>query len=194
MPGTVASLASLLAWPEWVPVVAVVIAVVAASQLVLPRSVWRAASLPVKAIATVAFVAAIFWMIAMMFAPRLTILALRGEPVVARVVHHDATHYPGRGGGHDVHCYNLQRIDGRPIFGNVCRDWPDEFTVGETVTVLVDPSNLIAPETPDEVATAGFWQIFGLASFVATFALCWVAGGLTARPPSSRQPRGRHSL
>ncbi|MFJ8582815.1 hypothetical protein [Micromonospora sp. NPDC093277] len=43
--------------------------------------------------------------------------------------------------------------------------------MGETMTVLVDPSGLIAPETPNEVADARFWQIAGLVSLVATLVL-----------------------
>ncbi|SCL14960.1 hypothetical protein GA0070624_0574 [Micromonospora rhizosphaerae] len=179
--GAVAALADLFAWEESLPIVAFVIAVVVAGALVLDQRVWSAASLRVKAAAMAAFVASFFWLIAMMYAPRLTVLALRGEPVVASVVDHDVTHYSSRSGGYDVHCYSLQRTDGSPIFGDICRHSDDEIIEGETISVLVDPSGLIAPETPDEVADARFWQIPGLVSLVATLVLCWVTGGLIAR-------------
>ncbi|MFG2059132.1 hypothetical protein ACGFI9_34460 [Micromonospora sp. NPDC048930] len=123
-----------------------------ASQLVLTETVWKGASLTVKAVAMAAFVASVFWVIAMMFAPRLTVLDLRGQPVLATVVEHDASRYYGRGGKQEQHCYRLQRTDGSPIFGDICRDW-DEFAVGETMTVLFDPSGLIAPETQAKLPT-----------------------------------------
>ncbi|MFU8855053.1 hypothetical protein ACNAW0_29420 [Micromonospora sp. SL1-18] len=194
----IAALADLFAWSEALPMVALVIAVVVAGVLVW-NSVWREASLAVKAVALATFLASFFWAIAMFQAPRLTVLALHGEPVVATVVDHDVTHYSTRSGGFDVHCYSLQRGDGTPLFGDICRDWDDEFAVGERLTVLADPSGLIAPETPDEVADARFWQIFGLVSLVATLALCWVSGGLhhawvaaaSRRDPVPRPPRSR---
>ncbi|MFE9695146.1 hypothetical protein [Micromonospora sp. NPDC005806] len=194
-PGGIAALASLFAWSGWLAVISSVIALVVASQLVLTQTVWRGASLTVKAVAMAAFVASVFWVIAMMFAPRLTVLDLRGQPVVATVVDHDASHV-GRG---EEHCYRVQRTDGSPIFGDICRD-SDEFAVGETMTVLVDPSGLIAPETPSEVADARFWQITGLVSLVATLVLCWVTGGLTpcvtdghlVRRRLPRSPRSRY--
>lgn len=198
VPGVIAALADLFAWPDDLPIVALVIAVVVAGVLVWPNRVWREASLAVKAVALAAFIASFFWAIAMFQAPRLTVLALHGEPVVATVVDHDVTHHSTRSGGYDVHCYSLQRTDGTPLFGDICRDWDDEFAVGERLTVLADPSGLIAPETPDEVADARFWQIFGLVSLVMTLALCWVSGGLAVgsghlvprrlpRPPRSRR-------
>lgn len=173
----IAALADLFAWPEDLPLVALVIAVVVAGVLVW-NSVWREASLAVKAVALAALVASFFWVITMMEAPRLTVLALRGEPVVATVVDHDVTHHSTRSGGYDVHCYSLRRSDGTPLFGDICQHWDEELAVGETLTVLVDPSGLIAPETPDEVADARSLQILGLVSLVATLALCWVSGGL----------------
>ncbi|MFU8875780.1 hypothetical protein, partial [Micromonospora sp. SL4-19] len=195
VPGGVAVLASLFAWSQWLAVFSLVIAMVVASQLVLTQTVWRGASLTVKAVAMAAFVASVLWVLAMVVAPRLTVLDLRGQPVVATVVDHDVS----RSGKQTEHCYRLQRTDGNPIFGDICRDW-DEFAVGETMTVLVDPSGLIAPETPGEVADARFWQIAGLVSLVATLVLCWVTGGLTPRvadahlvrrrPP--RPPRSTH--
>ncbi|MEU9829728.1 hypothetical protein [Micromonospora chersina] len=204
-PGAVAAFTSLFAWSGWLAIISSVIALVVASQLVLTQTVWQGASLPVKAVAMAAFVASLFWVIAMMFAPRLTVLHLRGQPVVATVVVHDASRYYGRGGRQEEHCYRLQRPDGGPIFGDICRD-SEEFAVGETLTVLVDPSGLIAPETPSEVAAARFWQIPGLVSLVATLVLCWVTGGLTPRvanghlvrrrlprPPRSRQ-RSKYEL
>ncbi|MFU8855178.1 hypothetical protein ACNAW0_30090 [Micromonospora sp. SL1-18] len=198
-PGLISALADLFSWPEWVPLAAWVIALLVASQLVLTQSVWSEAPLATKAAALAAAVASLFWMLAMMDAPRLTVLALRGEPEVARVVDHDVAHYPGRGGGHDVHCYSLQRTDGTPIRGNICRDRDDEFTVGGTTAVLVDPNGLIAPETPDEVAQARALQVFGLVSLVATLVLCWVTGGLTSHVATGRLvprrlPRPRRSI
>ncbi|MCW3820397.1 hypothetical protein ONA91_38800 [Micromonospora sp. DR5-3] len=197
VPGGVAALTSLFAWSGWLAVISSVIALVVASQLVLTETVWKSASLTVKAVAIAAFVASVFWVIAMMFAPRLAVLDLRGQPVVATVVDHDASRYYGRGGKGEQHCYRLQRTDGSPIFGDICRD-RDEFAVGETMTVLVDPSGLIAPETPSEVADARFWQIPGLVSLVAALVLCWVTGGLTPRVASGhlvrrRLPRPRRS-
>jgi hypothetical protein len=124
-PGGVAALVSLFAWPGWLAVISSVVALVVASQLVLTQPVWRSASLPVKSVAAAAFVASVFWMIAMMFAPRLTVLDLRGQPVVATVVAHEASRL-GRG---EEHCYRIQRPDGRPIFGDMCRNW-DEFSQG----------------------------------------------------------------
>ncbi|MFG3580889.1 hypothetical protein [Micromonospora chersina] len=198
-PGAVAALTSLFAWSGWLAIISSVIAMVVASQLVVTQTVWQRASLAVKAVAMAAFVASLFWVIAMMFAPRLTVLHLRGQPVVATVVDHDAGRYYGRGGRQEEHCYRLQRTDGSPIFGDICRD-SDEFAVGEKLTVLVDPSGLIAPETLSEVAAARFWQIPGLVSLVATLALCWVTGGLTphvanghlGRRRLPRPPRSRH--
>ncbi|PWU44965.1 hypothetical protein DLJ46_23250 [Micromonospora globispora] len=190
----IAALADLFAWPEELPLVAMAIAVVVAGVLVWPNRVWREASLAVKAVALAAFLTSFFWAIAMFQAPRLTVLALHGEPVVATVVDHNVTHHTTRSGGYDVHCYRLQRTDGTPLFGDICRDWDDEFAVGERLTVLADPSGLIAPETPDEVADARFWQISGLVSLVITLALCWVSGGLVSHPgpvPLSGRPRGR---
>lgn len=194
----VAGLANLFAWSEDVPIVAMVIAVVAASVLVLDRRVWSEASLAVRAVVIAAFLASFFWMVAMYTAPRLTVLALRGEQVTATVVDHDVTHHRTRSGGYDVHCYRLQRGDGTRLYGKICRDWGDEFTVDETLTVVTDPSGVIAPETPDEVAGTRVWQIFGLVSLVATLGLCWVTGGLTASvgrgnpaPRLSRPPRRR---
>lgn len=189
-PGGVAALTDLFAWSEWLPVLSSVIAVIVASQLVLTGGAWQAASLVLKAVAVAAFVASLFWMITMMFAPRLTVLAVRGEPVVATVVHHEASRFLDRGSSDDEHCYRLQRTDGSPIFGDICRGL-DEFAVGDTVTVLVDPSGLIAPETPDEVADARFWQIPALVSLLAMLALCWLTGGLTPRAGSDQVVRRR---
>ncbi|MGW4154522.1 hypothetical protein ACWEDF_15365 [Micromonospora chersina] len=186
----IAALANLFAWSEDLPMVALVIAVVVAGVLVW-NSVWREASLAVKAVALAAFVASFFWVFTMMEVPRLAVLALRGEPVVATVVDHDVTHYSTRSGGFDVHCYSLQRSDGAPLFGDICRHWDEELAVGETLNVLVDPSGLIAPETPDEVADARIWQALGLVSLVATLALCWVSGGLPSRVGSRRLPPRR---
>ncbi|WP_139131902.1 hypothetical protein [Micromonospora chersina] len=198
-PGAVAALTSLFAWSGWLAIISSVVALVIASQLVLTQTMWQRASLAVKAVAMAAFVASLFWVIAMMFAPRLTVLDLRGQPVVATVVDHDVNRYHGRGGKQEEHCYRLQRTDASPVFGKICRDW-DEFAVGETLTVLVDPSGLIASETPGEVAAARFWQIPGLVSLVATLVLCWVTGGLTPRVANGhlvrrrlpRPPRSRH--
>ncbi|MGY0007647.1 hypothetical protein [Micromonospora sp. I033] len=198
-PGGVAAVTDLFAWSEWLPVISSVIALLVASQLVLTVGVWEAASLVVKAAAMAAFVASLFLMIAMMFAPRLTVLAVRGEPVAATVVDHDASRFLDRGSSDDEHCYRLQRTDGSPIFGEICRSLED-FAVGDRMTVLVDPSGLIAPETPDEVADARFWQIPALVSLLATLALCWLTGGLTARVGSGqvasrrlpRPARSRH--
>ncbi|MET8833469.1 hypothetical protein ABZV78_06075 [Micromonospora sp. NPDC004540] len=186
-PGGVAALADLFAWSEWLPVLATVAAVLVASRLVLSEEVWTTASLVVKAVVMAAFVASLLWMIAMMFAPRLTVLDLRGEPVVATVVDHDAGRYLNRGSSDDQHCYRLQRTDGSPLFGELCRGW-EEFAVGETMTVLVDPGDVIAPETPEKVAEARFWQVglAGLVGLLATVALCWLAGGLTGRLDSGR--------
>ncbi|PWU44972.1 hypothetical protein DLJ46_23295 [Micromonospora globispora] len=178
MPGLIAALASLIALPDWVPLAAVVVAALVVSQLVWTRGMWRAASFAVKTLTVATFLASTFWMMAMTQAPRTTVLALRGKPVVATIVKHDITHYPGRSGGYDEHCYRLERTDSTPVFGRICRD-SDEFTVGDRITLLVDPSGLIAPETPDEVAYARSWQIMGLVSLVATLALCWISGGLT---------------
>ncbi|MGR6318806.1 hypothetical protein Q2K19_31970 [Micromonospora soli] len=186
----IAALADLFAWSEELPMVALVIAMVVASVLVW-NSVWSEASLAVKAVAMAAFVASFFWVLTMMEAPRLTVLALHGEPVVATVVDHDVAHYSTRSGGFDVHCYSLRLSDGTPLFGDICRHWDDEFAVGETLTVLVDPSGLIAPETPDEVADARIWQILGLVGLVATLALCWVSGGPPPRVGSGRLPPRR---
>lgn len=184
-PGVIAALADLIGLSDWVPLIALGIAAVVASKLVWTQSMWSAASFAIKTLAVATLMASLFWLIAMMQAPRVTVLAVRGEPVVARIVGHDVIHYPSRSGGNDDHCYTLQRTDSTPIFGGICRD-SDRLSVGDTIIVLVDPSGLIAPETPDEVADARFWQILALVSLVATVVLCWVSGGLAAPTDNGR--------
>jgi hypothetical protein len=56
-------------------------------------------------------------------------------------------HRPGRHGGTSIHRYTLQRADATTISGTICRYSEGEFAVGDRVTVLVDPSGRIPPET-----------------------------------------------
>ncbi|MGW9196698.1 hypothetical protein [Micromonospora chersina] len=182
----IAALADLFAWSEDLPLAAAVVAAVGASAVAWMDRVWSEESLVVKACAMAAVVAFFLWTFAMTEAPRLTVLALWGDPVVARVVDDDVIHQYRS----DMHCYSLQRGDGTPLFGSICRQ-EDDFAVGERLTVLVDPSGLIAPETPDEVADARIFQILGLVSFVATLAFCWITGSLLSRPGRDRLVRRR---
>ncbi|MFD0742041.1 hypothetical protein ACFQ1L_09280 [Phytohabitans flavus] len=182
MPGLIAAVGDLAGWPSWVAIAGLVAAELTVCLLVWTPSVWTAASLAVKTLAVAAGIASFFWMITMTQAPRLTVLALRGEPVIAEVVEHDVIDY----GRHEEHCYRLQRANAVAIPGRICRS-RDELTKGRTVTVLVDPGGLIAAETPAEVAHAPFWQTLAPISLTATLILCWISGGITASPPAQRQ-------
>ncbi len=183
-PGVVAALGDLFAWPRWIPMAGFVAAFVLSFWL-LGSNMSKDPRLRVTSVMVVAVLAACFWMIAMMYAPRLTILQVRGETMAASVVDHEVNHVSTRSGGYDRHCYRMQRDDATPIFGSICRDY-EEFTVGETITILVDPGGHIAPETPDEIDDAGNWQIMGLVSLGLIIVLSYVSAFLAPLAPHRR--------
>jgi hypothetical protein len=180
-PGVITAIGDVSAWPQWLTLLGWPVAMIVASHLVWTR--WNAASVEFKGFALALCLASLFWTIAMLLAFRSTLLAVVGVSVDASVVDQDITRVPSRSGGYDLYCYSLQRIDGSSISGRICRYWA-EFGVGDTMQVLVDPTGLVAPETPEGVAGVRPWQILGLVSLVATLALGWINGGFA---PSTRR-------
>ncbi|MEU8260476.1 hypothetical protein AB0C02_07630 [Micromonospora sp. NPDC048999] len=182
VPGVLAALGNLFGW--WGVALPVFVGSIAAfggcAMWISGESIEGARAW--KRFAVTASVAHCVWVFAMTGAPLVTVLDLRGEPVVARIVNHDVIHHSSRGGGYDEHCYRLQRSDGTPLSRDLCGNGDRyKFVVGEDLTVLVDPSGLFVPEIPDRVATARVWQGLGLVSFVAAVGSYWVAGVLLKR-------------
>jgi hypothetical protein len=179
VPGIIAAVADLLGLGSWVWVGGLVLGIVAASLFVL-NEVWDRASFGVKAIAATLGVASAFWTIGMAFAPRLTLLAIRGETTQVQVVGRSVTHVPGTRGGYDEYCYRLVRADGGVLPGRICRE-SDEFVVGETLEVLADRDGWFAPETTGSEADASAWWYVALGGLIPTLAVGWILGGLAHR-------------
>ena len=179
VPGIIAAVADLFGLSSWVWVGGLVMGFVAASLFVV-NAVWDRASFGVKAITLTLAMSSVFWVIGMAFAPRLTLLAIRGETTQAQVVGRTVIHVPGRRGGYDEYCYRLARADGGALPGRICRE-SDEFVVGESLEVLTDPDGWIAPETTDSEAEASFWWYVALGGLIPTLALGWILGGLANR-------------
>jgi hypothetical protein len=94
------------------------------------------------------------------FAAQATVLAAHGQRVGATVV--GVVWMPG--GRTPDYLYTLARDDRQPP--NRPLDEVSEYAVGERVTVVVDPTGLVAPETAGEVAAGWIWWVAAGVAFV----------------------------
>lgn len=180
VPGVVAGLANLFQFSVGIlPVILATIALVAGSQLGW-NEIYEYGSFGVKSLVILAGFAAFLWVIAMMHAPRSTVLSLIGEEVRARVVGHEIFRYDDGDDWDFEHCYTVRRIDNGMVAGGMCRNY-GEYRLRDGVTVLMDPYGLMA-ETPEEVADARPWQVMGLVSLPLVVVPAWLTGGASIRP------------
>jgi hypothetical protein len=132
--GTVAALIRTY-WAGWFMVVAVVLAIVAASQLFPER---RLGIVVCGVLAALAAIVMFVWM-------PLAVLDLRGEPVTAVVT---AEHVAR--GKQNLYQYELRGPDGRPIAG-MLTEYDDVYEPGDHIGVIVDRRQQLDPKTADEL-------------------------------------------
>jgi hypothetical protein len=128
-------------------------------------------------------------------AARPVALDLWGNPEVVRVESVDR--FDGRRKKKPVStfCYTVARPGGQLMPGEICRE-SDEFQVGSSITVLVDPAGLVAPETPDRASGTRLTRPRGFALGLIIFIV--LLGGITGgdawrrpKPPEPAARRGR---
>lgn len=119
----------------WIMVIAVVIAIVAASQL-FPEA--RYGILVCGVLAALAAIVTFIWM-------PLAVLDLRGEAATAVVT---AEHVVR--GKHHLYQYELRSPDGRPIAG-VLTEYDDVYKIGDHIGVVVDRRQQLDPIAADEL-------------------------------------------
>jgi hypothetical protein len=119
----------------WLMVIAVVLAIVAASQLFPER---RLGMVVCGVLAALAAIVTFIWM-------PLAVLDLRGEPVTAIVT----TEHVARG-KHNRYRYELRGADGRPIAG-MLTEYDDVYKPGDHIRVIVDRRQQLDPVTADRL-------------------------------------------
>ncbi|WP_328474011.1 hypothetical protein OHA21_14030 [Actinoplanes sp. NBC_00393] len=132
------------------------------------------------------FVAMFALAVSMYSTARLIALDVWDSPTQVRVLVEDMNVSERRGGGFDEQfCYQLARLDGSKVPVELCRD-VRAFSLDERITVLLEPTGLVGPETPQQVAGLGGWRYLapGLAVFL-------VAGGWLLGPHLGRDETAR---
>jgi hypothetical protein len=189
MPGILAAIASVRAWSGWLVVLLLAVALLVYS-LLRPSRPRPAGARPLGSVllAGVVPLAVVVFAVASFFAARLVVLDLWGAPGTVRV---DSVERSDRTRGDErisEFCYRLSRPDGTSVTGRICRD-TDEFRTGAPITVLIEPTGLVAPETPERASGLRLSLSRGLA--LAAFAVIvaggfvtggFVTGGATRRP------------
>lgn len=187
VPGVVAGLTSLLQFSfDILPVILSVIAIVACGQLGW-NDAYEYGSFGARALVLLAGFAAIFWVIAMIYVPRPTVLSLIGEETKASVVDHEIYRYDDGGDWDFEHCYTVRRVDNGVVADGMCRDY-GEYGLRDSVTVLMDPYGLMV-ETPEGLADARPWQVMALVSLPLAMVSGWLTGGASIRPQRRRRRR-----
>jgi hypothetical protein len=187
-PGVVTGTANLLQIPTDALLVMILFAgaIAVAGQLGW-KTIYKYDTPRLKALALLAAVASMLWMIAMLYAPRATVLALVGEKLEVSIVGHEIIRYEDDSELSFQHCYRVQRIDNLTVADGMCRD-RGEYELRDRVTVLMDRNGNLA-ETPDAVSGAWPWQVTGLASLPAVVVLGWFTAGI---PAPRRRYRPQH--
>jgi hypothetical protein len=193
-PGIFAAVASVRAWSVWLVVLLVAVALLVYS-LVKPsrprpagaRSRGGALMTAVVPLAVVVFGVASF------FSARLVALDLWGVPETVRVDSVERSHRARGDERVSDYCYHLSRA-GQPVTGKICRD-TEEFAAGAPITVLIEPSGLVAPETPDRVAGLRLALPRGLAlgAFVVIVVAGFLTGGTARRRPARPAPHAKRA-
>lgn len=122
-------------WAGWFMVIAVVLAIVAASQLFPER---RLGIVVCGVLAALAAIVTFIWM-------PLAVLDLRGKPVTAVVT---TEHFIR--GKHNLYQYELRGPDGQPIAG-MLTEYDDVYKPGDHIDVIVDRRQQLDPKTADEL-------------------------------------------
>lgn len=114
----------------------------------------------------------------------------RGDKITATVVRKWRDPAEGRK-ARDYH-YELRRQDGSPVAGPAMSTPSGLYTVGQTITVIVDPKGEIGPKTPGQADATG--EELGSAAFAlgAVGAVAWMAWrGSNAVRRRSSSTRGK---
>lgn len=186
-PGVVAGLANLFDLPVDILSVILYAAAIVACNSLGWNETYKRGSFRVKALIVLAMLAAVFWMVAMMYAPRPTVLSLIGEEVPATVVAHEIIRYEDAEEWYFEHCYTVRRIDNGTVADGMCRDY-DEFRLRDTIIVLMDPYGFMA-DSPEEVASARPFQVMGLVSLPFIVVPVWLTGDAPIRSQRKRRRR-----
>jgi hypothetical protein len=198
-PGLAAAVGSLRAWPaQWV-----LLGIVAGGVLAAAVQATRAkpAGKPAKkswtraALGVVLFGASAVFAFGSLTGARLIVLDLVGRPTAAHIGDVDEEKTPTRRIYDKTdYCYDLLRPDGSSFTGRICRD-AREYSEGEIVEVLAEPTGLIAPETTAEVTGSIWLRAITLGAFALMCLAGLFGGGLAPaeRPlvPSGRYPAWR---
>ena len=174
LPGLIAGVSSLLGLSQMVGIVALLLGVIASSQLVWTS--WSQVSGKLRAVAVAAATAGILFTAAMLIAPRLLYAAQFGEPMTVTIGAEHSQQMPTRTGTRTEYCYDIQGDDGTQLPQQLCTG-ARRLDTGDRIAALVDPSGVVPPATVTETTGTGTLWFLALGALVATLALCRVSAG-----------------
>lgn len=198
-PVLLAAAGSVLDWPGWVVGFLIIIAMIVYGAVRPTRTGKTLPKPPLRRfLGFVLWTSAFVSVVATFHAARLTVLDLAGSPATATIDYMEMDRTIHRGGRVEIdYCYHLKRSDGGWVSGSLCRD-AQEYSRGQTVAVLADPTGLVAPETPASVATVALFRNTALITYALIILAALLGGGPAAPerplvPRQTRYPRWRPS-